>query len=80
MIYFKSMFFCVALLLITLFSCNKELEIAQSSVATFELYSPEQHEMNQNGLFFIDRTFSINQKSFIIIQIVIWTCLQMSKV
>lgn len=61
MIYFKSIFFCIALFLITLLSCNKEVEIAQS-VATFELYSPEQHDMNQNGLFFIDRSFD---KSFI---------------
>ena len=61
MIYFKSIFFCIALFLITLLSCNKEVEIAQS-VATFELYSPEQHDMNQNGLFFIERSFD---KSFI---------------
>jgi len=60
-IYFKSIFFCIALFLITLLSCNKEVEIAQS-VATFELYSPEQHDMNQNGLFFIERSFD---KSFI---------------
>ena len=58
------MFFCLALFLITLLSCNKEVEIAQS-VATFELYSPEQHEMNQNGLFFIERSFDFNQRSFI---------------
>ena len=57
------MFFCLALFLITLLSCNKEVEIAQS-VATFELYSPEQHEMNQNGLFFIERSFDFNQRSF----------------
>ena len=62
MIYFKSVFFYSALFLITLMSCNKQVEIVQSSVVLFELYNPEQHNMNQNGLFFIDRSFD---KSFI---------------
>ena len=62
MIYFKSVFFYLALFLISLISCNKEVEIVPSNVSLFELHSAEQHDMNQNGLFFIDRSFD---KSFI---------------
>mgnify|MGYP001328735809 CR=1 FL=1 len=65
MIFEEKVFIYSLALFSILSSCKKEVELDQLTVSTFELYSPEQHEMNQNGLFFIDRTFDINQKSLI---------------
>lgn len=65
MIFIKKIVIYSIVLISVLSSCTKEVELDQLTVSTFELHNPEQHEMNQNGLFFIDRSFDINQKSFI---------------
>ena len=53
MIFIEKLFIYLLILFSTLSSCKKEVELDQLTVSTFELYNPEQHDMNQNGLFLL---------------------------
>ena len=60
-------FVLLAIISIALISCNKEIpeDTGNSNFNTYDAYSPEGHDMNDNGLFFMDRTRDIASNEYL---------------
>lgn len=57
----------LAIISLALVSCNKEIpeDNGNSNFTTYDAYSPIDHDMNDNGLFFMDQTRDIASNEYI---------------